>query len=87
VKTEEIIRSIQEDLRETELNDVMLAMCEGFERANPQKELVCMVLPKQGKEERREILRFVCQKVMEEEFDKATGASIIRRNDTGKQNT
>ena len=87
MRINEIIKVISEEMDEIQLNDVISAMCEGFERANPQKELVCMVLPKQGKEERREILRFVYQKVMEEEFDKATGASIIRRNDTGKQDT
>ena len=84
METSKIIKAISEEMDEMQFNDVIMAMCKGFERINPQKELVCMVLPKQGKEEREKILHFVCQQVMEEEFDKVTGKPIIRRKDTGK---
>lgn len=78
METSEIIKALSEEMEEMQFQDVIMAMCKGFHRINPQEELVCIVLPKQGKEERRRILNFVCQKVLEEEFDKVTGKPIIR---------
>ena len=78
METSNIIKVIAEEMDELQLNDIVAAMCKGFERVNPQEELVCMVLPKQGKKERREILSSVFRKVLEEEYDKITGKPIVR---------
>ena len=84
METNEIIKAISEEMEEIQLNEIIVAMCKGFERVNPQGELVCIMIPRQGKKERRKILRDVCRKVLEEAYDKATGAPTIKLKNTKK---
>jgi len=68
METTDILKAIAEEMGEIQINDVIRAVCKGFERIDPQRELVCIAIPKYDKKQRRKILRSVYQMLKCEKF-------------------
>ena len=56
MEIEDLVRLIKEELGEMEINQVVLAVTEGFGRVHPDGDLLWFALPKHDKEARKRIM-------------------------------